>query len=180
MDQEAWCAAVHGVARSQTRLSDWTELKCLPSDKTLKMKFLFIDIWREWELVYQLFPPKTTMFSLCWINLGCNQIWRKREIFLLTLIFEPKMKYLVFIWKHHLKLNACDNSDLVLGASPLIYLFLKLSRYFAFMSFLPWSPLNCQRRLYFKYTIFSFTPAFQSFSELGLWNIIHQGLDTFS
>ena len=26
MDREAWRSAIHGVAKSQTQLSDWTEL----------------------------------------------------------------------------------------------------------------------------------------------------------
>ena len=35
MDREAWRAAIHGVAKSRTRLSDWTELnwKLLPKIK---------------------------------------------------------------------------------------------------------------------------------------------------
>ena len=36
MDREAWSAAIHGVTRSQTRLSDWTELNRLFS----RFKFL--------------------------------------------------------------------------------------------------------------------------------------------
>ena len=41
MDRNAWCAAVHEVAKSWTWLSDWTETEKLPlidSNKTYKMK----------------------------------------------------------------------------------------------------------------------------------------------
>ena len=33
MDREPWRAAIHGVAKSQTRLSDWTELNWTPFSK---------------------------------------------------------------------------------------------------------------------------------------------------
>ena len=32
MDREAWRATIHGVAKSQTRLNDSTELNCIPRE----------------------------------------------------------------------------------------------------------------------------------------------------
>ena len=34
MDREAWCAVVHGVAKSWTHLSDWTELNVFGENET--------------------------------------------------------------------------------------------------------------------------------------------------
>ena len=49
MDREAWRAAIHGVAKSQTWLSNWTELK---SDSlTLKKWFLSIAMFTFYSLL---------------------------------------------------------------------------------------------------------------------------------
>ena len=49
MGREAWRAAIHGVAKSRTRLSDWTELKlvlfCFNTLHVLIPVHVFSDNW---------------------------------------------------------------------------------------------------------------------------------------
>jgi len=48
MDREAWRATVHGVAKSQTWLSDWTELNLITSAKYLREHIHRLQGFRTW------------------------------------------------------------------------------------------------------------------------------------
>ena len=56
MDREAWRAAIHGVAKSQTRLRDWTELNWTWERKIAYSSWLLPPAWRKENEKYQS-PP---------------------------------------------------------------------------------------------------------------------------
>ena len=45
MDREAWRAAVHGVAKSRTRLSDWTELNNPSTESSILSTYVFQNLF---------------------------------------------------------------------------------------------------------------------------------------
>ena len=62
MDREAWRAAVHGVAKSRTRLSNWTELK------------------NEWNLLWILIPFLLFFYLAIYIKFHNSQILRGKTV----------------------------------------------------------------------------------------------------
>ena len=47
MDREAWDAAIHGIAKSQTRLSNWTELNWTDEWSNVVTSWVSLGTWRK-------------------------------------------------------------------------------------------------------------------------------------
>ena len=84
MDREAWCAAVHGVTKSRTRLSDWTELvgscdcicivNTVPSKNGSTCKGVFSGYLLDTHIEHESFPtiPKATHFVFLTFHQYCH------------------------------------------------------------------------------------------------------------
>ena len=67
MDREAWHAVIHVVAKSQTWLSDWTELNWTELYKTGNLTRLWVNCFPEFcELFLQTIKPKEGVMGTFW------------------------------------------------------------------------------------------------------------------
>ena len=69
MDREAWHAAVHGVAKSWTRLSDWTEL----NDPLLYVSYSNCFIWIHSLFIQQLYMIDMFIMHIFWRRNHCTE-----------------------------------------------------------------------------------------------------------
>ena len=108
MDREAWYAAIHGVAKSWTQLSNWTELKVItltfPVGEVFKFKMAtYID---GASLLAQLVKnPPVLHETPVWFLVGKIR-WRRDSL--------PSPVFLGFPGGSVSKESACNAGDLVL------------------------------------------------------------------
>ena len=113
MDREAWRAAVHGIAKSRTRLSDWTVLNCMSYIHCL-FKWIFLVFILECTDLASLFyrcndfyyvflshPPRPLailyprgLLKKEYVTYLGSMRLKKKVIFL-----DVSGKYVLFIWK---------------------------------------------------------------------------------
>ena len=65
MDREAWHAAVRGVAKSWTRLNDWTELNWIIHNNDVDFIYIFalsLAFWFWWTWLEQVWPHFLFLF----------------------------------------------------------------------------------------------------------------------
>ena len=70
VDREAWCAAIHGVAKSRTWLSDWTEL-----NRPTKLNAVNFSLWYRYRFA---------LFQGLNLSIIFHCLWSDDETSLLT------------------------------------------------------------------------------------------------
>ena len=98
MDREAWRAAIHGVAKNQTQLSDWT-------DGTISFYLLILNSFLSPTLLCSLLQGRAGLlrlhcsFSIRVFSLFIVELYELEKV-QLPLIFNHKLIYIyVYIYK---------------------------------------------------------------------------------
>ena len=100
MDREAWRAAVHGGANSQTRLSDWTELNwTIPEHPPLKELGLNLSLGYWFSLFYWNQPllPAHLVCRLEHSGIWKSLQWKENQAFAGLFISVPVFSCLWFV-----------------------------------------------------------------------------------
>ena len=83
MDREAWRAAIHGVAKSRTRLSDWTELNWEPVILECEVKWGLGSITTNKASGYDGIPGELFQVlkddAVKVLHSICQQIWKTQQ-----------------------------------------------------------------------------------------------------
>ena len=121
MDREAWRAAIHGVAKSRTWLSDWTELNWWPSNTWLSKSLPMFGRVSATISLHKLSTPVSASFP---------GIPMKPTLFLLTMSFKyyelSSFFFILFsFWSSHWIISIDLSSSLLIFLFG--YLLLKLS-----------------------------------------------------
>ena len=70
MDREAWCATIHGVAKSQTWLSNWTEPMCIVMCTNLKYQCCQLD--QDMKHFHLLLKILALFLCCLFISMNCK------------------------------------------------------------------------------------------------------------
>ena len=88
MDREAWRAAIHGVAKSRTRLSDWTELNWTELLHNIVLVLPYINMnpprvymcspsWAPLPPPSPYHPSGSSQYTSPKLPISCTEYWRK-------------------------------------------------------------------------------------------------------
>ena len=85
MEREAWYAAIHGVAKSRTQLSDWTELNWIPEWSSVFPHFLHFKS-EFGNKKFMIWATVSSQSCFCWLYRASPSLTTKNIINLISVL----------------------------------------------------------------------------------------------